>query len=448
MSEAGGFDVRPVEGDDFEQYFDVRSQSFGLPRSGRDEWLELVAATPEIVSFGAYRSGNLLGALRVIPAGQFVHGRSVPMGGIASVVVRPETRGTGVARTLLGEAITWMRDSGIAVSSLHPASTRVYRSAGWELAGRAGWLRVPTRSFESIRGDAIGTPEPLDPTGSPEVRACYAACAPSVPAAVDRSEPFWTLHERGGREEGAFLYGVRTDGVLTGYVAYTQTSEPRSWTYDLRIDDVAARDRPSAVALWRFIGGHSMQVEQVQLPIGALASLSLLLDEQDSVTHLENHWMHRVVDVPGAMGARGFPPGVAGTIVVARDRPGHARAGHAWRISVDGGNGSAVPAEDGTVEVTLDIGALERARRRRDDHRAVAQRRPRLRRGRSGGAPRWAAPGAHTAHHRRILNGSRSRAQSKRASARSARSIARRAITRPRSALSRSPAIAESSVSR
>ena len=356
MSEA--FDVRPVEGDDFEQYFDVRSQSFGVSRADHDTWMELIAATPEVVSFGAFRGGRLLGALRVIPAGQFVHGRSVPMGGIAAVVVRPEARGIGVAKTLLGEAITWMRDSGIAVSSLHPASTRAYRSAGWELAGRAGWLRTPTRSFGTIRGDAGGTVEQLDPTGSAEVRACYATYAPSVPAAVDRSDPFWVLHERGGREDGAFLYGVRTDGVLTGYVAYTQMSDPRSWTYDLRIDDVVAHDRASAVALWRFIGGHSMQVEQVQVPVSALPALSLLLDEQDASIHLENHWMHRIVDVPGAVGARGFPVGVAGTVTVLVTDPLTPGAASAWRISVDDRVGSATPADDGAVEVTLDVGAL------------------------------------------------------------------------------------------
>jgi predicted acetyltransferase len=352
------FEIRPVEGDDFEQYFDVRSQSFGVPRSDHDDWMQLVAATPQVVTFGAYRDERLLGALRVIPAGQFVHGRSVPMGGIAGVVVRPEARGMGVARALLGEAITWMRDSGIAVSSLHPASTRAYRSAGWEIAGRAGWLRTPTRSFGSIRGDAAGTPEPLDPAGSPEVRACFAAHAPSVPAAIDRSEPFWALHERTGREDGAFLYGVRTAGALTGYVAYTQTSDPHSWHYDIRIDDVVAHDRASAIALWRFIGGHSMQVEAVQLPIGALAGLSLLLDEQDASTHLENHWMHRIVDVPGAMSVRGYPVGTTGGVVVLVTDPLAPGAATAWRLSVEEGVGAATAADDGAAEVTLDIGAL------------------------------------------------------------------------------------------
>ena len=131
------FAVRGIEPEDLDQYFDVRAQAFGLPAGDRARWRDFMSGAPETAGFGAFDGRRLLGALRVIPGGQFVQGRSVPMGGIAGVVVRPEARGAGVARTLLAEAVAWMRANGIAVSSLHPASTRAYRSAGWELAGRA-----------------------------------------------------------------------------------------------------------------------------------------------------------------------------------------------------------------------------------------------------------------------------------------------------------------------
>jgi predicted acetyltransferase len=352
------FAVRRLETDDLDQYFDVRSQAFGLPGSARDEWKEHAAGAPGVVGFGGFRSGRLLGALRVIPGGQFVHGRSVPMGGIAGVVVRPEARGEGVARSLLAHAIGWMRERGIAVSSLHPASTRAYRSAGWELAGRAGWSTLPTRSLSGIRGDAAGPVEPLDPTGGREVQACYAAYAPSVPGAVDRSPGFWWLHKIGGRRDGAFLYGVRTDGALSGYIAYTQTQDEGAWGYSLRVDDVVAHDRASAVALWRFVGGHSMQVERVSVPTAALPALSLVLDEQDPVTDLENHWMHRIVDVPDAIAARGYPVGLAGSVVARITDPLAPTTAPVWRVCVADGNGAVEPAGDEHAEITVDVGAL------------------------------------------------------------------------------------------
>src|SRR5205814_790111 len=114
--QAVSFDIRGIEIDDLDQYFDVRSQSFGVAATERDEWKQFMATAPDIAGFGAFRGGRLLGALGVIPGGQFVLGRSVPMGGIAAVVVRPEARAAGVARALLGTAIGWMRDADIAVS--------------------------------------------------------------------------------------------------------------------------------------------------------------------------------------------------------------------------------------------------------------------------------------------------------------------------------------------
>jgi predicted acetyltransferase len=327
-----------------------------VPRTDHDSWVELVEATPEVVSFGAYRGSRLLGALRVIPAGQFVHGRSVPMGGIAGVVVRPEARGGGVARTLLGEALGWMRATGIHVSSLHPASTRAYRSAGWELAGRAGWATISTRSLSAIRGDAAGPVVPLDATDRAARRACWERFGASVHGAVDRSSSFWWLHEHGDTQDGAFAYGVRTGSELSGYVAYTQTPDARSWGYTLRVDDIAAVDRATAVALWRFIGGHSMQVERTTLHLAALPALLLLLDEQDAVLDLENRWMHRIVDVPGAFATRGFPVGIETSVdVCVTDPVGPERT---WTLAVADGRGTATATTGGPAVVRLDVGAL------------------------------------------------------------------------------------------
>ena len=350
------FDVRPIEIDDLDQYFDVRAQSFGVADTERDDWKEFVAGAPDIAGFGAFRSGRLLGGLRVIPGGQFVLGHSVPMGGIAGVVVRPEARGAGVARTLLVAALDWMRASGIAVSSLHPASTRAYRSVGWELAGRAGWATISTRDLAAIRGDVGGAVEPLGASDAAARRACWAEYAASVHGAVDRSPSFWRLHDHGDRQDGAFVYGVRSGDGLSGYVAYTQTPDARSWGYTLRVDDFAAHDRATAVALWRFVGGHSMQVERTTLHLAARPGLVFLLDEQDPIVELENGWMHRIVDLPGAIAARRFPEGLAETVdVCVTDPVGGART---WTISVAGGAGTAVTVAAGAHVVRLDIGAL------------------------------------------------------------------------------------------
>jgi len=177
-----------------------------------------------------------------------------------------------------------------------------------------------------------------------------------VHGAVDRSPSFWWLHEHGDTQDGAFVYGVRTGDGLSGYVAYTQTPDARSWGYTLRVDDAAALDRETAIALWRFIGGHSMQVERTTLHLSTLPGLLFLLDEQDATLDLENRWMHRIVDLPAAIAARGLPAGLTASVDIGVSDP--VGTDQTWTLSAAEGVGSATPTATGDPEVRTDIGAL------------------------------------------------------------------------------------------
>ena len=135
----------------------------------------------------------------------------------------PRRAGRGVAKSLLASALDWMRDRGLVVSSLHPASTRVYRSMGWEHAGRAGWAQVPTRSLAALgpAGERVVTR--IDAGGNDEVRACFASDAIGRHGPVQRSRAWWDFLEAVADAGGAFTYGARgPKGALLGYVRYTQ----------------------------------------------------------------------------------------------------------------------------------------------------------------------------------------------------------------------------------
>ena len=348
-------DVRLLTGDDLDEYFAVRVQAFGMAGTPTDRaiWRAFIDAGAGPI-FGAY-DGPLLGALRVLPTGQHLAGRRVGMGGIAGVVVRPEARGRGVARTLLTEALGWMREEGFAVSSLHPASTRVYRSGGWEIAGDAGLVAIPTRSLAAIRTDGGGVVDRLGPGDRAELESVYARWAPSVHGTLDRAGAFWDMHAAWSAMDGTFTYGVRHDGVLTGYVKYEQ--QPREgWGYAMRVEDVVAPDARTAAELWHVLGAHAMQVEQIEVPLASLPELLLLLDEQDDVPVRANRWMHRVVDVERFMAERGFGPGDH-TVTVTLTDPWPGGVGGTWSLDVHDGTGRATPAT-GVGAITADVGAF------------------------------------------------------------------------------------------
>ena len=154
-------------------------------------------------------------------------------------------------------------------------------------AGRPGRLGVDaTRHLSAIRGDAAGPVEPLDPScPAPEVHACYAAYAPAVPGAVDRSPAFWRLHEHAGKQDGAFVYGVRTGAGSPATSRTLRLPTPVVGVHapGRRLRGARPRVGGRAVALHRWpldAGGAGHRAPH--RPAGVL----FLLDEQDSVTDL------------------------------------------------------------------------------------------------------------------------------------------------------------------
>ena len=159
-----------------------------------------------------------------------------------------------------------------SVSSLHPASTRAYRSAGWELGGPRRLARGPDPQLRGHprrrRGRAGRAARPdRRPRGPCLLR-------PLGPGRARRGRPLAgvLVAPRAGRPRGRGVPLRRADRRRAHRLRRVHPdTRRRSWGYGLRIDDVCAHDRASAVALWRFIGGHSMQVERVQLPVVRVA---------------------------------------------------------------------------------------------------------------------------------------------------------------------------------
>ncbi len=351
-------------------YYDIRAQAFGRPESERAEWCDRVQRDVDSVRLGAYLGTELVGGLRVLPGAQWLNGRSVPMGAVAAAVVRPEFRNRGVARSLLFAGLDWMREQGIAVSSLHPASTRVYRSTGWEIAGMQETVLVDVRSLAALRGltdSGENAVVRLGPQDWETVRACYARAAASRHGFVDRSESFWNLREPASDDTDWFTYGVRRrvghDDGLAGYVRYRQRAGD-GWRYRLVVDDIVAATPTVARALWRFLGAHAMQVEPIEVHHACVDQLLLLLDEQDLVSRYPNRWMFRIVDLAAAVAGRGYPGDRNGSIEIDVEDPWPGGCSGRWRISVEAidgratridAHGSAVGAAD---RVSTDIGAL------------------------------------------------------------------------------------------
>lgn len=86
------------------------------------------------VAFLADSGGRAVGHVGVMPFEAFTrNGRTVRLGGIASVATDPAYRGRGIAATLCRMALDWGKSNGIAAMPLFTSVFSVYEKSGWQV---------------------------------------------------------------------------------------------------------------------------------------------------------------------------------------------------------------------------------------------------------------------------------------------------------------------------
>jgi predicted acetyltransferase len=346
-------ELRAPRLDEADDVFALCSEAFTSPPGRGEAWM----ATKRMEDFlGAWTGDELVATTEVMPEGQFFGGRSVAMGAVASVAVRPDHRGRGIAPRLLGLAVEQMHERGLVISTLHPATTRFYRGLGWEIGGEFGVRRVPCASLAAL---PPGEPECLRRGGADDcdaIRDCYGRVAPTINGAVDRSDSRWRGYELALEHPHRYRYVYDAGGQLDGYVVYDQSQAGRQWGFRITVHELVAADARAAVTLWRHLGSHTAQVDTVTVLAMPLDALTLLLPEQVVEFVGANHWMTRIVDAAGAIAARGFPPGVRAEVhVQLADRLAPWNDGR-FVLRIEGGEGKLSPG--GTGDVHLSVNAL------------------------------------------------------------------------------------------
>ena len=342
-------EIRVPTPEDLNGIFDVRAQAFAVPESDRERWTALIDPSEMVTAF---LGTQVVGSLNILGLGQWFGGRPVPMGGVATVVVLPEHRGEGLAPRLLEAGLERMRDRGLVVSTLHPATTRVYRSAGWEIGGDLAIHRIPTTALERLPRGESERVRRLTRDDWPLAQICYDGAAAAQSGWLDRNEWWWGVVADETFVDQTFVYGVDGTDGLAGYVVFTQ-AQTEKFGYRLVVEELVAREPGAALTLWRMLGTHGMQVNSITLQRGPVDELLLVLPEQDVTQVSNNRWMHRLVDAPAAIAARGFPPDVAAEVHLGlTDRLAPWNEGR-WLLRVEGGRGELVAGGTGDLQITI-----------------------------------------------------------------------------------------------
>ena len=252
----------------------------------QDSWTGLVAES----------DGEPVGFVRVWRHRQFFGGNAVPMGAVASLSVLPHARGRGVASGLLTAAVEGMHAEGIAVSALYASAPGLYRSRGWEQVGRRQRVVLPVAALPRCRE---GRARPATKVDLPGVLAAYRRVASTVDGMVDRSSPWYDTTE---------LLDADIADVVTGrsgVTGYLLADRPDG--NQLAVHDLVAGDGTAARVLLDLIASWSGVLKTVSLQVldPMVHDLLLALPYRHRVR--TNPWMLRVIDLPAAVAARGWP---------------------------------------------------------------------------------------------------------------------------------------------
>lgn len=374
LTARGGTEIRELtSGDDLDALFDLARRAFGPApgpadsanrRAARQAQLEAAIDGRRI--FAAFEGSQLVASARYHEMRQWWHGRSLPMAGVAAVMVAPEHRGQGVGRALMAATLQAIADRGYPLSTLYPATTPIYRSLGWELAGGHYHATVPARSLHTFTApDVIGR-SPTPPSDEPApterpapVRRAGPDDAEEVLAVIGRA------HEQARdcgpttRDLGTVALWLADPELFAylapdGFLAYHWRSGHSEIFVQLAL---ALSDRTTR-ALWSIVASHSSIASSVRGRIGPADPLYWLTREPDVSLSDRELWMLRLVNVPAAVAARGFPASAQLTMpLYVEDDTLGANAG-LWELSVTGGRGYLTHSPEATRPLTIGVRGL------------------------------------------------------------------------------------------
>lgn len=309
--------VRPAREDDLERLVTIHAAAFPDARSRetrRRNFTDNVRGGLADLLV-AERDGVVVGHTFAFRLGTWIGGAEIPVGGVASVGVAPEARGAGVARALMAAVDATLRARSVPLAMLYPFRHKFYRQLGYGMVCELRRIRVPAAAYPAspIEGVVRAAARPDDLQA---VRRCYQRAGERTNGLVVRRENVWrALFAPEGRQ---LIVVPGASGEVDGYVVYGYLGPPEGLAQELDVVELVAETDAARRALYGFIHAQRDQVPCVRHVVHSHDPLLAVLDEPRSpdgglmralvpvAGDVGAGPMLKLVDVPGALAARGY----------------------------------------------------------------------------------------------------------------------------------------------
>ncbi len=308
---------------------------------------------PRLRTWGAVDAGRVVATLATDPRTISVPGPDgrtalLDADALTMVSVAATHRRRGLLTAMLSESLQEARDRGDALSILVAAE--------WPIYGRFGYAPANDNARYSLhprrRLATVPSTQPLRQVDQADVaefaQHVFERQRGLWPGQVDRPDPWWPTHLRIDGYQASEPERTRTwvvydggdgpEGLLSWHVTRSDWDDPRGLA--IEVGDLVAGSWAAYTALWGYLTSIDL-VEEVVLPTRSVDEPArwLLGDGRalEQVSREDAVWV-RLLDVPKALGARGYA--CAGAVVFDVDDPAPGGYG-AGRVLVESDGGAA-----------------------------------------------------------------------------------------------------------
>jgi predicted acetyltransferase len=291
------YDSGPLQDEEVAHYATILAQSLHFT-SNTEDWIRNSVGIGEcrVVRSG----GRVVAGMANRPMGQWFGGRSVRTAGIAAVGVAIEERGKGVASAMMRDALMTYRDQGYPISTLYPATTTLYRRAGYERAGQ--YLQYETPIDAVSVNERELTAQLVHEDGHEPFAPLYEQVARAGNGNLDRPPVMWQRVINPRHEAKPYRYLILRDEQPEGYVVFRQGERFAPIT----IVDYAALTGAAARRILTLLGDHRSMISAISWHGAPHDPLAFALPEQRAEVKNTLDWMVRILDAPAALTARGY----------------------------------------------------------------------------------------------------------------------------------------------
>ncbi|MCH8614266.1 GNAT family N-acetyltransferase [Arsenicicoccus dermatophilus] len=332
---APGRTTRLLGPDDAAASARLGSEAFGYPDPGPDEQLPDPGRGGR-TWVGTVEGDDLVARACALPYRTWWGGREVPTAGVASVAVRLEERGAGSLAPVLDQLHDRARERGDVLSLLFPTAPAIYRRFGYETVTSYDQVELLTRELQDARTVASTDQVRLRRAGAGDydvVRAVYTAWASAQDGPLTRTGALFAADGATFLErlEGARVTLAEEHGQVTGYAIWRRTDGYHGGT--TQVEDLVATSPGAYAVLLRHLGtSHHVAPRTTLWTSGADVVRTFLpgttwrgIDCRPA--------MLAVLDVVGALEARGYPEHLRADLAFAVTGPEPVAGSYVLRVA-------------------------------------------------------------------------------------------------------------------